>query len=214
MPIIVVAQQKGGVGKTTIAINIAGELSRREREVALVDSDPQRSASIWAMMDNLEFPVYEMNLEQIPLKIWAQDIRRLPADTIIIDTAPSARQLGASVAIADIVLVPCTASGLDIEGVDETIRVIGAVRRRRKAPLAAIIVPNRIDIHLLEGDQIEHELETFGEQVAPIIRMRPDYLRAFTVGESVSSFSRGEAADREIQQLCDLVDKELARIKA
>ena len=44
MTIITVAQRKGGVGKTTIAVNVAGELSRRNYDVALMDSDPQRSA--------------------------------------------------------------------------------------------------------------------------------------------------------------------------
>jgi len=53
MTIITVAQQKGGVGKTTIAINVAGELSQRNFNVALVDSDPQRSACQWAEPGNL-----------------------------------------------------------------------------------------------------------------------------------------------------------------
>ena len=63
MKIITVAQGKGGVGKTTIAVNIAGELSRRNYNVALVDSDPQGSACQWAEPGNLEFPVYEIGLE-------------------------------------------------------------------------------------------------------------------------------------------------------
>ena len=64
--IITVTQRKGGVGKTTIAVCVAAALARRGHNVALVDSDPQRSASQWAEPGNLEFPVYEMALDRDP----------------------------------------------------------------------------------------------------------------------------------------------------
>jgi len=209
MPIITVAQQKGGVGKTTIAVNLAGEISRRREEVALVDSDPQRSACHWAELGNLEFPVYEMCLESVPVRTWAHQVRGIPAKTVVIDTAPSERHLGASIAIADLVLVPCTASGLDIEAIARTIDVISAVRRRRHKRLAVVLVPNRIDRRTLEGQQLERELQGFGECVGPAIGARTAFVRAFTAGESVASLAHGQAADHEIQRLCDIVEREL-----
>jgi chromosome partitioning protein len=60
--IISVAQRKGGVGKTTIAIGVAAELARRGHALVLVDGDPQRSACQWAEPGNLEFLVYEIGL--------------------------------------------------------------------------------------------------------------------------------------------------------
>jgi chromosome partitioning protein len=208
MKIITVAQGKGGVGKTTIAVNVAGEFSRRNFVVALVDSDPQASACKWAEPGNLEFPVYEIGLEdsaRSSITRWVQDVRRVEAEIVIIDTAPGARQLGASISIANVILVPCTASGLDIEATERTMGIIEAARRSRVAPLDVILVPNRTDQRTLEGKQLEQELRSFGEIVAPPVSQRSAFVRAFATGQSVSEYAGGEAADLDISRLCDLI---------
>jgi chromosome partitioning protein len=209
MIIITVGQQKGGVGKTTIAVCIAGELSKRNYDVALVDSDPQRSSCQWAEPGNLEFPVHEIGMENTTIGNWALEIKEVRADIIVIDTAPSERQLAASIALADLVLVPCTASGLDIEASERTVAIIRAVRGRRPSHLVAIIVPNRIDRRTLEGQQLERELQRFGEIVGPAIGSRSSFVRAFAAGQSIAELAPDDVADLEIQKLCDLVVREL-----
>jgi chromosome partitioning protein len=203
---ITVTQRKGGVGKTTIAICIAAELARRGHDVALVDSDPQRSASQWAEPGNLEFPVYEMALEQIPVSAWAQEVRRIQAGLVVIDTAPNAREMGASIALANLVLVPCTPSGLDLDATLQTLAIIDAAREHRREQIKVILVPNRLDRRTLEGRQLIEELSEFGELVAPPIASRAAFVRCFTSGQSVASFVPGDAADQEIQQLADAVE--------
>jgi chromosome partitioning protein len=210
MTIITVAQRKGGVGKTTIAVNIAGELARRNYNVALVDADPQASACQWAGLGNLEFPVYEIGLDNITVGNWAQEVRTIKADLVVIDTAPSERHLGASIAVSDLILVPCTASGLDIEATEQTIAIIKAVRSRRPSPLAVVLVPNRVDRRTLEGQQLAQELRTFGEIVGPPVGNRSAFVRAFATGQSVADFASGHPADLDIQMLCDLVVRELS----
>jgi chromosome partitioning protein len=69
--IIALVQRKGGVGKTTLAVSVAGELHRRGRNVALIDSDPQQSACLWAEPGNLNFPVYEVALNDQMTVNWA-----------------------------------------------------------------------------------------------------------------------------------------------
>jgi chromosome partitioning protein len=204
---ITVTQRKGGVGKTTIAICIAAELARRGRDVALVDSDPQRSASHWAEPGNLEFPVYEMALEDISVSAWAQEVRNIRAGMVVIDTAPSARQMGASIAVANLILVPCTASGLDLDATAQTLAIIEAARKWRRDRIKVILVPNRLDGRTLEGRQLVEELSEFGEIVAPPIASRLAFVRSFTNGQSVASFMPGDAADQEIQALADEVEK-------
>jgi chromosome partitioning protein len=209
MIIITVAQRKGGVGKTTLAVCLAGELSARNYGVALIDSDPQRSACQWAELGSLEFPVYEIGLETETVANWAREVKSVQADIVVIDTAPSERQLGASIAVADLILVPCTGSGLDVEATDQTIRIINAVRERRASPLSVILVPNRVDRRTLEGRQLEKELESFGEIVSQPIGYRSAFVRAFTTGQSVADNARGSFADQEIKTLCDLVVRQI-----
>jgi chromosome partitioning protein len=206
MPItITVAQGKGGVGKTTLAVAVAGELSRRGWDIALIDSDPQRSASQWAEPGNLQFPVYEIGLATETVANWASYVRSVRAECLVIDTAPSARELGATIAVADLILVPCTASGLDIEATERTLAIIEAVRDRRRSPVSVVIVPNRVDQRTLEGQQLYDELLTFGEIVSNPISSRSAFVRSFVSGQSVCDFAAGHPADLDIRGLCDLV---------
>ena len=206
MPLtITVAQAKGGVGKTTLAVAVAGELSRRGWDIALIDSDPQRSASQWAEPGNLHFPVYEIGLATETVANWAHYVRGVRAGCLVIDTAPSARELGASIAVANLILVPCTASGLDLEATQRTLAIIGAVRDHRRAPVSVIIVPNRVDRRTLEGQQLYDELRSFGETVSSPIANRSAFVRSFTTGQSVCDFAAGHPADLDIRGLCDLV---------
>lgn len=214
MTIITVAQRKGGVGKTTLSVSIAGELFRRELDVALIDADPQRSACAWAELGQLEFPVYELSLEAETVGSWAREVRAISSAVKVIDTAPSERLLAASIALADIVVVPCTASGLDIEATDGTITIVKAVRSRRASPLGVLLVPNRIDRRTLEGRQLEAELRTFGERVSPTIGYRSAFVRAFAEGQSVAELASGQIADLEIRALCDALIEELLKGQA
>jgi len=145
--------------------------------------------------------------------IWATDVRAVKADLVVIDTAPGERQLGASIAIADLILVPCTASGLDIEATERTMAIVNAVRKRRSTPLAAILIPNRVDRRTLEGQQLEEELRLFGETVSSPIGLRSAFFRAFTTGQSVADSAHGQAADVEIKMLCDLVVRMLRKTR-
>lgn len=211
--IITVAQRKGGVGKTTMAISVAAELCRRGFGVALVDVDPQRSACHWAEPGNLEFPVYEMGMDETPVAAWAREVQRIKADLLILDTAPTEREMGATIALADVILVPCTASGLDIEATAHTMTIIHAVRRRRSKPVKVLLVPNRIDRRTLEGRQLVEELRQFNEAVAPPIASRSAFVRAFSVGQSVASYAPGQAADLDIRALTDTIETAMPRRK-
>jgi chromosome partitioning protein len=208
--IIAVAQRKGGVGKTTLSVSLAAELRRRGRDIALVDCDPQASACHWAQLGNLEFPVYEIALADQSVPAWVRDVRAVSADCVVIDTAPSDRALGASIALANLVVVPCTPSSLDLDATMRTLEIIDAVRIRRGGHPSVILVPNRVDVRTLEGRQLLDELTAFGEVVSPTIGDRAPFVRAAATGRYVAEEPGGAAAHREIERLCDAVDKSLA----
>lgn len=209
--IIAVAQGKGGVGKTTLAVSIAAELSRRGRRVALIDTDPQRSACQWAEPGNLQFPVYEISLSDQTVTNWVRELNRVAASYgyVVVDTAPAARAVGASVAVSNLVIVPCTPSGLDLEATVGTLEIIDQARRRRHGHPRVILVPNRVDARTLEGKQLVDELTGFGEVVSPTIGYRSAFVRAFSAGHSIAEMADGKVAHREIQLLCDLIERSL-----
>jgi chromosome partitioning protein len=208
---IAVAQRKGGVGKTTLAVSVAAELHRRSKNVALIDADPQRSACQWAKPGNLQFPVYEVAFADQTIANWMREFNQVVAsyDYVVVDTPPNERALGASVSVSNLVLVPCTPSGLDLEATARTLEIFDMVRTRWRTHLSLILVPNRVDARTLEGRQLVEELTGFGEVVGPTIGDRSAFVRAFSAGQSVADMPEGKMAHLEIQMLCDVVEKSL-----
>jgi chromosome partitioning protein len=205
--VISVVQRKGGVGKTTIAICLAGELQRRGYRVDVIDADPQRSAAEWASPGQLPFRVSELPLKIGGAALWADTIRSRPGTaTTIIDTPPHEYAVGAAVAVADVVVLPCTPSGLDLSATEQAVAAIAFARRKRGVEVPALLVPNRVDPRTLEGQQIVEALDELGEIVCQPIASRLSYVRAFSAGV----LPAGEAASIEIARLGDQVLRVLA----
>jgi chromosome partitioning protein len=208
---IAVAQRKGGVGKTTLAVCLAAELNSRGNTVVLIDADAQRSAAQWAQPGNLRFPVYDVALVDQAVATWAHELARASKlyNFVIVDTAPHEYAVSASVAVSDLVIVPCTPSGLDLNATARTLEIIDMVRARKRGQPSLILVPNRVDARTREGRQIGVALSGFNEVVSPTIGDRAAFVRAFSTGQTVAEMPDGLAAHREIQMLCDLVEKAL-----
>lgn len=204
--VISVVQRKGGVGKTTIAICLAGELHRRGYLVDVIDADPQRSAAEWASPGQLPFGVSELPLNIGGAALWANTIRSRPGATTIIDTPPHEYAVGAAVAVADVVVLPCTPSGLDLNATEQAVAAIAFARRKRGVDVPALLVPNRVDPRTLEGQQIVEALDELGEIVCHPIASRLSYVRAFSEGV----LPGGEAASIEIARLGEQVLRVLA----
>ena len=208
--IVATVQRKGGVGKTTIAVCLSGELHARGRRVTLVDADPQQSSLHWAAPRQLPFAVRDIPFEPDRPARWTKSIVAPSADDFtVIDTATTTEALHAAVLSAQLILLPCTPSGIDIEATLDSLYLINCIRVQRRLHIDALLVPNRVDMRTLEGRQFLDALSGLGEDIAPSLGNRTAFIRAFTSGHAVNQYARGSSADAEVKALADVVEHRL-----
>jgi chromosome partitioning protein len=126
MKIIAAINEKGGTGKTTVAINLVSALHRQGKRVVLVDADPQGTARDWRAATPAEIdlpPVVAVDRPQALESV----LRGLSADYVVIDTPAKAAQTSAAVVrLADVALIVLQPSGPDVWATAPTVKLIQA----------------------------------------------------------------------------------------
>jgi chromosome partitioning protein len=210
--LIAVGNLKGGTGKSTIAVNLACALGAADRTVALIDADPQGTATDWLAGGGL--PVL---LEPLPLgsqrdaQRWVARVLALKAgvDYLVVDLQP---QVGSGIAsallLADVLLVPVSPSGVDLRATGRALDLLRRARAvRRSGKPAAMLVPSRVDRRTVIGQHAHSTLARFGLQVGPQICQRSAHAGAFAAGTWVGTSAPGSPAHREIRVLKDRVEE-------
>jgi len=209
--IITVCNQKGGSGKTTLSMQLAGALARRKNKVLVVDADPQGTATRWAATadDDHPFPASVVGLSAASAKVH-REVKKFVDDYqyIIIDCPPAADSPvpQSALLIADLALVPIIPSPLDMwaaVGIRHVIENVGDINEDLKARL----VVNQCQPNTSLAKDALEVLPEFGiDMCRTYIHQRQIYRQAAVYGQTVHDLgSRAAPAIEEIEALTDEV---------
>lgn len=197
MKIWSVITQKGGSGKTTLALHLAIMAESRGVKAAVVDLDPQRSALKWAMIRDSRRP-YVVGAILPELGRALEDLRLRQHQLAIIDTSPRAdRDALAVCRLSDLIIVPVRPSILDLPAVEDTLKLIHAAGQLGRT----VIVLNSVAPATAEGRDAARVLAGMGSLAPVQIGERVDFRRALTGGKGVTEFAPSSKASQEIQAL-------------
>ncbi|MBF0145687.1 MAG: AAA family ATPase [Magnetococcales bacterium] len=205
--IISVMNQKGGCGKTTIAVNLAAVLKKGGLNTIVLDADPQLSASRWAKQGGEAFPlvVHPLDMTKGARKV-KTDIRELAetADMIVIDCPPELREPAMLASLlADVVLVPVTPSPLDIWAAEAATDLAHDARELNgnNKPIV-ILLPSKTNTHTVIAKDLSQTLATMEGQVAPVsIVQRVVLAECVIAGSTIDRYAPSSPALREMEAL-------------
>jgi len=197
MKIVAIISQKGGSGKTTVAVHLAVCAELAKQTAAIIDLDPQLSALEWFSRRKAETPeVITATPERLPALL--KQAKANGADFAIIDTAPhSDRAAIIAASHADLVLIPCRPSAFDIAAIGTTIDILKLSKVIDKAAILLNAAPPR-------GIMTEKAAAGLSEiiPVVPIyMYQRAAYSHAINGGYSVEEYEPHGKAAEEIRAL-------------
>lgn len=144
--VIAVASEKGGVGKTTLATNLAASLTLRGERVLLVDADPQGSAASFAAARQDEPSTERAGFDAVQITtatVHKQAGLFDPYDRTIVDTGGrDTRSFRSALLAADLVLVPVVPGAYDVWALEQTLAILDELREL--SPVDARLVWNRV----------------------------------------------------------------------
>lgn len=178
MKSILVANTKGGCGKTTITTNLAGYLSSIGNKVALADLDRQKSATQWLKRRPEEAHKIHSN---------HQCDRSSKLDWLVIDAPAGIRndKLKAAVKLADCIIVPMQPSAFDSSATQHFLDVLNEEKTVRKEKTFVALVGNRVNSRTNAAGQLESFMEGAGFPVLTSIRNAQVYVNAAEEGLTI-----------------------------
>lgn len=198
MKIVAFMGQKGGTGKTTLAVHAAVAAGQDGHKVVLIDTDPQQSATFWGDNRKLETPVVATATpSQLPEVLAAA--RAEGMTLAILDSAPHSSPNASEVArLADFIVIPTRASAFDLAAADSTVKIVKSVNK----PFGFVL--NAIDQKVAEsGEALDFLTSQYGGSIAPYkVGNRIAFARSIATGQGATEFDITEGKARgEIELL-------------
>lgn len=188
--------QKGGSGKTTLAVHTAVAAHEAGERVVVIDTDPQKSATVWGDARTQDAPIVATAAAAELVKVLdaARDERMTLA---IVDTAPHAAPDATRIVRAvDLVAIPCRPTAFDIAAAGSAVDIV------RAAGVPAVFVLSACPFRSPEIAETRAVLADYGLPVAPVeIIDRRAFARAVATGRAVTEFESDGKAAGEVRAL-------------
>ena len=205
--VITIAQQKGGSGKTTLAVNLGVMLARKGAQIAFLDTDPQGSLGRWFMTRHAAGRAEGMEFSTASAWGVGYEVGKLRdiADFVIIDTPPKAdSDLRPALRAADLVLVPVASSHVDLWATD------GVLDLARREGRAVLVVLNRARPGTRLGAEIVEAAQSLDATLAETqVANRVAYAETLGQGFGGIEGARNPAVRIELETLLAEVEAQL-----
>lgn len=193
MKAILIANPKGGSGKTTLSTNIAGYLASRGQRVAMLDLDRQKSATQWLSSRPRHLPGIEL--------MQAEAGRDAPIDSLVIDSPAGlhGKNLEHALRLVHKVIVPIAPSAFDIQASRDFLEVLHQEKTVRKGRIFVGVVGMRMDPRTRAALTLEQFLKGLDMPVLAYLREAQIYVNAAFEGRTLFDLPPS-LAQRELEQ--------------
>lgn len=196
MRAILVANPKGGSGKTTLSINLAGGLAAQGKRVAMLDLDRQKSATTWLAMREMALPDIDL----------VQEGHKTDADWLVIDSPAGlhGKTLERALKLAHKVIVPIAPSLFDIRASQDFLALLNQEKAVRKGHAFVGVVGMRVDARTRAGVTLEQFMAQHGLPVLACLRNTQNYVNSVFEGRSLFDLPH-HVAERDLMPWADLL---------
>ena len=193
MKAILIANPKGGSGKTTLSTNIAGYLAAHGQRVAILDLDRQKSATQWLANRPVHLPAIELMQSEIE--------KHMPVEWLVIDSPAGlhGKNLEHALRLVHRVIVPIAPSAFDIQASREFLEVLHHEKTIRKGKIFVGVVGMRMDPRTRAALTLEQFLKGLDLPILAYLREAQVYVNAAFEGKTLFDLPPSQA-QRELEQ--------------
>jgi chromosome partitioning protein len=213
--IITICNQKGGCGKTTLTMQLGGNLTKFFDDVLIIDADPQASAIRWAAVasEDSPYPATVIGLSAAESKVH-QEVKKLvnKFDIILIDCPPAIESVipQSALLVSDLALIPIIPSPSDLWASAAILQLVEDIQVINNK-LNAVMVPNMCQANMNLTQEV---IEILREKQIPLLKTHLHYRAAYRQSAAIGGIVHNiKNADKAIQEVESLTDEILSILK-